>query len=237
MTLFIHETHAVRGKHEEAFEAHFRDGWMAALADGDDARLLWYCHQAHGTGPAYNIVTITAVRDGAAYGRLVERVATGDLRSWARDLDGMQHEAHAKVLVGLEWSPLGAVELAAVPTDPAVEHELTLYMEDTGWPHKPLDDYTGFWEKVYLPMLHGHGKGGPKLLEISAVFQVAHGAGKRPEAILFQKVVSHEGLLKLLETETPATFKKPGTFMHDALELRDRWESRLLRTSAWSTLF
>ena len=24
------------------------------------------------------------------------------------------------------------------------EHELTLYMEDNGWPHKPLDDYTAF---------------------------------------------------------------------------------------------
>jgi hypothetical protein len=28
--------------------------------------------------------------------------------------------------------------------------------------------------------------------------------------------------------------RQPGTFMHDALELRDQWESRLLRTSRWS---
>jgi hypothetical protein len=66
---------------------------------------------------------------------------------------------------------------------------------------------------------------------------VAHGAGRRPEAILFQKVVSHEGLLRLLEHETPAEMRKPGTFMHDALQLRDQWESRLLRTSAWSPRF
>jgi len=31
--------------------------------------------------------------------------------------------------------------------------------------------------------------------------------------------------------------KQPGTFMHDALEVRDQWESRLLRTSSWSPLF
>jgi hypothetical protein len=30
--------------------------------------------------------------------------------------------------------------------------------------------------------------------------------------------------------------KQPGTFMHDALDVRDQWESRLLRTSSWSPL-
>jgi hypothetical protein len=52
-----------------------------------------------------------------------------------------------------------------------------------------------------------------------------------------QKVISHEGLLKLFETETPSELKQPGTFMHDALQVRDQWESRLLRTAAWSPLF
>jgi hypothetical protein len=237
MTLFLHEVHQVRGAREDDFESHYRDAWMAALADGDDARLLWYLHQAHGSGPAYRIVTITAVRDGAAYERLVARVQLGDLRAWARDLDGMQHSCEGKLLVQVPWSPLAALDLGAVPVDPAAEHELTLYMEDTGWPHAPLDDYTAFWERVYLPMLHGDGRDRPRLLRIEAVFQVAHGAGRRPEAILFQKVVSHEGLLRLFESETPAEMRKPGTFMHDALQLRDQWESRLLRASAWSPHF
>jgi hypothetical protein len=234
--LFLHELHRVRGAHEDAFEALYRERWMPALAEGDDARLLWYCHQAHGTGFAYNVVTITAVRDGAAYGRLIDRVASGDLQSWARDLDGVQHGSDGKVLIGVPWSPLGELDLASVPADGA-EHELTLYMEDTGWPHKPLDDYTAFWRDVYLPLLHGSGRDRPRLLEIESVFQVAHGGGKRPEAILFQKVVSNEGLLGLLLHETPAAMKAPGTFMHDALQVRDQWESRLLRTSSWSPRF
>ena len=229
MTLFLHETHRVRGKLEEDFEAHYRDRWMAALAEGDDARLVWYAHQAHGTGPAYRITTITAVADGAAYGRLLERVARGDLQSWARDLDGLQHDSIGKVLLPLPWSPINEVDLATVPTDPAADHELTLYMEDTGWPHRPLDDYTAFWGEVYAPMME-HSK----LLEIEACFQTAFGAGKRPEAILMQKVIDHAVLLGLLENETPAAMKQPGTFMHDALQVRDQWESRLLRTSAWS---
>ena len=232
MTLFLHETHRVRGALEEDFEAHYRDRWMAALAEGDDARLLWYVHQAHGTGPAYRICTITAVRDGAAYGRLLDRVARGDLQMWARELDGLQYDSVGKVLQPLPWSPLNEVDLAAVPVDPSADHELTLYMEDTGWPHKPLDDYTTFWGEVYAPLLAKS-----QLLRIEACFQVAFSSGRRPEAILFQKVISHEGLLRLLETETPTAMKQPGTFMHDALQVRDQWESRLLRTSSWSPFF
>jgi hypothetical protein len=232
VTLFLHETHRVRGALEERFETHYREGWMAALARDADARLAWYTHQAHGTGPAYRICTITAVRDGAALGRLLDRVATGDLRAWGRELDGLQHDSIGKVIQPLEWSPIFDLDLADVPTDPGAAHELTLYMEDTGWPHKPLDEYTGFWRDTYAPLIASS-----KLLHIEACFQTAFGAGRRPEAILLQKVIDHAVLLGLLENETPAAMKQPGSFMHDALEVRDQWEGRILRTSSWSPLF
>ena len=77
MTLFLHETHRVRGALEDAFEAHYRDRWMPALAEDDDARLVWYTHQAHGTGPAYRVVTVTAIEDGAAWERLAHRTHHG----------------------------------------------------------------------------------------------------------------------------------------------------------------
>ena len=235
MLLFLHEVHRVRGVHEEAFEAAFREGWMPAVGDGDDARLLWYCHQPHGAGPAYRHVTITAFRNAAAWERVAERVQTGDLRPWAREIDGMRHDGSSKLLVQVPWSPLGNLDLAAVPAEPQ-DHDHTLYMEDTGWPHVPLDDYTGYWERVYLPLINATERKAPRLLEVEAVFQVAHGTGRRPEAILMQKVVSHEGLLRLLATEVPAKMKEPGTFMHDALQYRDQWESRLLRTTSWSPM-
>jgi hypothetical protein len=76
-----------------------------------------------------------------------------------------------------------------------------------------------------------------RLLDIQASFQVAHGAGHRPEAILMQKVVDHDRLLALLAHETNPQFRQPGTFMHDALAYRDQWVSRLLRTSSWSPLY
>jgi hypothetical protein len=76
-----------------------------------------------------------------------------------------------------------------------------------------------------------------KLLDIVACFQVAHGSGIRPEAILMQRIVNFATLGSLLtrvEEHDPSTW--PGTYMAKGLELRDQWESKLLRTSAWSPL-
>ncbi len=55
--LFLHEVHKVVGKKTDEFEAAFRRGLMPALAKGDDARLLWYCNHAMGSGVSYNVAT------------------------------------------------------------------------------------------------------------------------------------------------------------------------------------
>jgi hypothetical protein len=235
MTLFLHEVHEVRGAREEEFEAAYREGWMPTLAKSDEARLLWYTNHAHGSGLAYNVVTITAIADGAAWERLARRIQGGDLQQWMRELDDLRHDVTGKVLLPVHWSPLQDVDLASVPVD-GREHELSIFMEDTGWPFVPLDDYINFWGTDYYPVL-SNAPAEMKLLDIQASFQVAHGTHKRREAILWQKVVNHERLLHLLQTEVPHEFRQPGSFMHDALQYRDQWESKLLRTSSWSPLF
>ncbi|HXX89472.1 MAG TPA: hypothetical protein VEI83_04515 [Acidimicrobiales bacterium] len=231
--LFLHEVHQVRGRAEEEFEAAYRDTWMPVLAEGDDARLLWFLRHAHGTGPAYHFVTITALRDGAAWERLSTRTHEGDLADWARRLDELRHDTRAKLLFPVPWSPMREVDFGTVPSAPA-DHELSVYMEDTGWPHAAVEDYTAFWEKSYFEPMRAHAGG---LLDIQAVFRVALGTGRRKEAILMQKVTDHQGLLRLLTTDVPEAFRAPGTFMHEALAYRDRWESKLLRTSTWSPLY
>ena len=104
--LLLHEVHEVIGAQEAEFEAAYRDAYLPALATGDDARLLYFLHHAVGTGPSYNVVTITALRDGAAWDRLAERVDAGDLRDWSARLDDLRHDVRAKWLVPLPWSPL-----------------------------------------------------------------------------------------------------------------------------------
>jgi len=141
MTLFVHETHHVAGKAEDEFEAAYRDEWLPKLAENGDARLLWYCHHAHGSGPAYHVVTITAVRDGQAWERLARRIQDGNLAAWAARVDRLRHGLSAKVLVPVAWSRLQEIDLDSVPTEPG-SHELSIFMEDTGWPHhNDIDAY------------------------------------------------------------------------------------------------
>jgi len=74
------------------------------------------------------------------------------------------------------------------------------------------------------------------LLTIQAASQPALGSHVRREVTLMQRVQDADALLKLLRFEIPRQYRAPGTWMHDALDLRDQWTSRLLRTSSWSPL-
>jgi len=232
--LLLHEVHTVAGRHEDEFEDAFRKGWMPALGNDGDARLLYYLKLAHGTGRAYHHTTITGLHDGAAYERLARRVQAGDLRSFATDVDGMRHEVKGKLLLPVEWSPLRDVDLEAVPVD-GVDHDPVLYMEDSAWPHEAmLDTYLEKARTHYAPSLEERTE--RSLLTLLAVFQAALGAPRRREVILWQRVDFPERLPGLFTRELPAHVKGPGTWMHDALEVRDDWESRLLRSASWSPL-
>jgi hypothetical protein len=230
--LFMHEVHKVRGHLEDDFEAAFRDGWMPMLAAGDDARLLWYADHAQGSGPSYTVVTVTAVTDGAAWERLALRVQGGDLQKWMRGLDELRYDVEAKLLAPLPWSPL-QVSFEELPAD-GREHELTLYMEDTMWPYQDkFEEYIDRSGDVYARSLERPSA----MLAVQAAFQPTLGSHLRREVILMQRILQPEQLLGLLRTRIPHEYRVPGSWMHDALELRDQWNSRLLRTSTWSPLY
>lgn len=231
--LFVHEVHKVVGKRAAEFEDAYRSGWLPTLAKGPDARLLWYFDLAHGSGLAYRVVTVTAVKDGAAWGRLAERLAGGDLQSWARHLDGLQHESRARIMTPLEWSPsIGSLE--EVPTD-SVDHEPTMYMEDTMWPFPgKVHDYIRASGDIYKRALGAEGS--QMQMHIELALQSLPGAGRYPEVTLMQKLSSLPRLIRLLTNDIPPEVTQPGSWMHDALDLRDQWQSKLLRTAVWSPL-
>ncbi|HUE58866.1 MAG TPA: hypothetical protein VMO88_04725 [Acidimicrobiales bacterium] len=233
-TLLIHETHSVLGRHEDDFEDAYKGpgGYLEALASDDDARLIWYLDHVHGTGPAYTVVTITAVRDAKAWQRLADRIHAGDLKDWAGTVDKFRHDSTAKLLRPLPWSELQDIDLAEVPVKPA-EHELVLFMEDTANPHEGMvHDYIAKAGEQYAPSLQRRNP----LLQMVGAFQPCFGTGRRREIVLWQRVADQQALLRLFTTAVPPQYKAPGTWMHDALEVRDQWTSRLLRTSSWSPL-
>jgi hypothetical protein len=235
--LLIHEVHKVAGAHEEAFDASYRDELLPALGRSDGARLLWYLRLAHGSGAAYTVVTITGCRDAAAWANLAERIRSGDLADWSSRVDAMRHHCTAKMLSPVPWSPRQTIDLSEVPTDGA-EHELTLFMEDTAWPF--AGGLAAYLEKagtLYDTTLTQSREGGHSIIELEAAYQPLYGTHATTEVILWQRVVNHKALLYLLANDLPASATAPGTWMHDALAVRDQWESRILRTASWSPLF
>jgi hypothetical protein len=127
--LFVHDVHAVMGERELDFEDSVRSEYAAAVADGD-TRLLWYLNSTHGAGEAYKVVTITAVRDGGAWERLVERLRRGDLSAWAGRAEAMRYGLTRALLAALPSAALAAHDLDAVPAEPQ-DHALSVFREDT----------------------------------------------------------------------------------------------------------
>jgi hypothetical protein len=184
------------------------------------------------------MVTVTAVASPTALGQLQDRVRRGDLRAWATEVDGLRHDATAKVLEPTSFSPLAELDLTTVPGAPVERGpELALFMEDTAWPHPGhLDAYLERASTIYLDTLQRAKDVGRGLLDLVGVFVPAFGAGPEREVVLWQRIAQPEGLLPLLSREVPPQYQGPGTWMREALEVRDKWESRLLRVAAWSPL-
>lgn len=230
--LLVRELHSVRGEAGAELEAAYREVWMPRLGAEPDARLLWYLDQAHGTGPAYTVVTYTAVSDGAAWARLTERRRDGDLGDVADAVDAACHESSGKVVMPVVWSPLQEVDFESVPVDGAL-HEPGLWMEDTGWPYSPLHEYVRFWDEGYRQRIEGRPEA-ERVLDILACFEIAHGSGPRPEAILMQRIRNLDRLRTILATPQRTHGATASAYMDEALRHRDRWESRLLRSAPWS---
>ena len=175
--LIVREVHRVAGASEHEFEAAFRDRWLPELAAGDDARLLAYLHLAHGTGRAYEVVTFTAVRDGAAYERLVERVRDGDLRAWAADVDRPPPRRRRDDPRDRAVGAAGRRRPVRDPDDLA-PHPLTVFMEDTARPHEgKVDAYLDAARDHYAPSLAEGRHGGRAMLTLETVWQTAWGGG------------------------------------------------------------
>ena len=234
---FLHETHEVVGAREDSFEAIVRDEWMPAVADAADARLLYFLKHTHGTGASYRVITITALADAAAWESLARSVDEGPLAKLAIRLDEVRHDVASKIMLPLPWSKTQSVDLASVPTTPQ-EHELTVFMEDTVWPHEGLlERYIEKAGAHYAPEMADHESAQNAILHVLGGFRTVFGSHRRREIILWQKVIEPRALLPLITREVPEVYKRPGTWMNDALEVRDQWESRLLRTSEWSPLY
>jgi hypothetical protein len=223
--IFVHEMHEVAGGKMEEFGAAVREGWLPLLAGHGGARLLWYWEVTHGTSASYQAVSLTAVRDWAAWGELV---ASDRLAGWRRDITSLRKDVVGKILLPVGWSPLREVDLTSVN---AVEFEKpAMFLHDTGWPFPgKLEPYIEALGKVLKPQEERSG-----MMSVAAVLTTAPGAGRQHEVVILQRIGRWDAFAKLL-TDGERNAPKGG-WMEEGLKYRDRWESKLLRCARWSPL-
>jgi len=226
--LFLHETHRAVGGKVAAFADAVRTRWRPLVEERGEARLLWFWELGHGTGASYQVVSITAIRDWATWGALVER-STSDPR-W-READAelwtFRREVTRKLLLPTPWSPLQEVDLAAPASDAVVESP-ALYLHDTGWPYQGgLDAYVEALGSIYLPQVRQS-----KMISVEACWTVAPGTGRHHEVVLLQKILDWPRFTELLAAGERGAQR--GGWMVEGLRFRERWESKLLRCTRWS---
>jgi hypothetical protein len=127
--LFVHDVHAVIGENEFDFENLVRAEYAAKI-DDHDTRFMWYLYATHGAGDAYHVVTVTGLRDGTAWERLVDRLRYGNLSRYSIELDRMTYSSQSSLLASTEWSPLAAHGLEDLP-DITDAGEIRAFREDT----------------------------------------------------------------------------------------------------------
>jgi NIPSNAP protein len=226
--LYLHETHEVIGGKMDEFEHGLREQWMPLIERDGAAKLLWFWHHTHGTGPSYQAISITAVRDWAAWGDLVGRSQRDPAwRAWYAAVWQCRREVTAKLLLPTEWSPLQAVDFTRTA---AAAASSSLYLHDTGWPYAgKLDDYSAALGSIFYPATRQS-----RMISVEACWTVCPGTGRFHEVVLLQKILNWEAFSHLLTSgERPS---RPGDWMQEGLKYRDRWESKLLRPAAWSPM-
>lgn len=220
--LFVHDVHVVMGEHEFAYEDVMREEYLPAVAD-DDTRVLWFLHSTHGSGDAYHIVTITAVRDGAAWDRFVERQRYGDLNGVSTRLAALRYTLSSSLLVSTDWSPLRQLDLSTVP-EQASDHPVSLYREDT---------ITGPGVMSALESAASRPSDADDILSVTAAFRPAWG-GDRQARVLYRIAADTDRWTSAFGSDT-GWCDWPGS-LTPFVPAGVHGAGRMLRTTSWSPL-
>ncbi len=226
--IYLHEQHEIAAGQMIEFEHALRERWVPLIETEGRAKLLWFWHHTHGTGPSYQAISITAVRDWAAWGELVHQARTSpEWRDWYAAACESRRDVTAKLLLPAAWSPLQEGDLAATI---GATRAPTLYLHDTGWPYPgKLDAYVAALGSIFYPATRKS-----RMISVEACWTVCPGTGRLHEVVLLQKILDWGAFARLLTSGERAA--QPNDWMQQGLKYRDRWESKLLRPAEWSPI-
>jgi len=227
---YVHEIHALDAAHGDVFETMLHEKWGPALAAEPGMRLVWCVRSMPGTASYPELITMTAVEDGAALERLGARCRSGDLREPGSELGRHRKDVTTRVLAALEEFNPYSVELDEMPIvrDGAPSE---MYIHDFVAPQPGM-------QRVYEVQMR---EAFMKMLEMDALpmktwggFETIAGGGRVPQSLMVTSIADAAAIRNLLAQGNPRVRPEPGSWMSEGLKLRDTWVSRLVRSVAWS---
>ena len=227
---YVHETHTLDADTAPSFETVLREQWVPAVADDGGMRLVWCARSMPGTASYPEMVTMTAVADGAALERLAARSRTGDLRDASAELARNRVGLTTRVLASLEEFNPYSVDLDAVPV--VREGAPTeMYIHDWVVPQPGM-------QRIYEVQMR---EAFMKMLEMDAIpmktwggFETVAGGGRVPLSLMVTWIANAPAITGLIAEVKPRVALEPGSWIREGLKLRDTWISRLVRSVPWS---
>jgi hypothetical protein len=229
--LFLHQVHQLDPTRWREFDDTLRSQWMPAIAKSDDARLCWAAYSLPCEVHYPEALTMIAVSDPTALEALAGRIRGGDLADVADRIGSLRLGAQTRVLAPLRFNPL-EVDLAAVPTDDA-ERTTYSYMHDFVPPI--IGQRRGYEDRMVTQYMAMSDKELVKVV-LWAGLEPVIGGGPVPEQVNISRIIDADAVVGLLSFDIPRENKQLGTWMHEALAVRDTWTTRLVRSTPWSPL-
>jgi hypothetical protein len=227
---FVHEIHALHPAQADEFETALRDQWVPALAEDEHTRLVWCVRSMPAAISFPELITLTAVEDGAALERLGERMRGGDLRGPGEELGQRRRAVTTRVLAPLEEFNPYQVDLTDVPLTRR-DAPTRMYIHDFVVPQPAMQRrYEIQMREAFMTMLDLEGL----QMLIWAGLETVAGGGRTPLSLMLTHIGSAAAGADLLAEGNPRVRPEPGTWMHEGLQLRDTWVSRLVRSVPWS---
>ena len=190
---YVHEIHALRrsGRPTASRRSCASSGFRRSAAE-PGTRLVWCVRSMPGTASYPELITMTAVEDGAALERLGARYRSGDLRSCRRSSDGTGAGVDHAGLASLEEFNPYSVELDELPLvrDGAPSE---MYLHDFVAPQPGM-------QRVYEVQIR---EAFMKMLEIDALpmktwggFETVAGGGRVPLSLMVTWIADRAGDLE-----------------------------------------
>jgi hypothetical protein len=227
---FVHEIHALHPVQADEFETALREQWVPALAQDERTRLVWCVRSMPAAISFPEMITLTAVEDGAALERLGERMRGRDLRGPGGELGQLRRQVTTRVLAPLEEFNPYQLDLSDLPLT-RDDAPTRMYIHDFVVPQPAMQRrYEIQMREAFMTMLDLEGL----QMLIWAGLETVAGGGRTPLSLMLTHIGSAAAGANLLAEGNPRVRPEPGTWMHEGLQLRDTWVSRLVRSVPWS---